>query len=227
MQLREWDEKQVKWDAYRTPHISFHGDWHTPLFVQFEDGGMMLRRMRYKPGFRRTYKDIGVQIVAGHDHDLPPLMFPDGRKCPKAWVSNQTLVVDLDTRVVVSTSMVYKCSYGGERPSHARNSAVYWPFPGARPWGGKVYITRPKKLDKAERAHVTEIVAACKAWWEFGGRDKNTFARWELQHTLRHPHVLGHSFADLEPRERAMIALNGLKSIDETTRTDYLLLATP
>tara|TARA_R110000868_G_scaffold261331_2_gene519416 strand:+ start:655 stop:1335 length:681 start_codon:yes stop_codon:yes gene_type:complete len=224
MKLKEWTEEATKWDDYKKRHMRFYGEWHTPLFTQFDDGSMMLRQGGVKPGYRAYYKDIGIQIVAGRDSDCPKLMLPDGRKVPKAWVQSELLVVDHDTRVVV-TKRSAKNSYAGELPDYAKRASVYWPFPGARPWGGKVLLTLPKKLTKDEKDHVTALRAACKVWYEFSGKDAKYDRHWWNEGACTSDEMLKINFSDASPDARRRIAMCRYETSPEKKVVDYLLLA--
>lgn len=225
MKLREWDEKIVKWDDHKKYHMRFYGEWHTPLFTQFEDGSMMLRQGGVKPDHRRVYKDIGIQIVAGRDQDCPKLMMPDGRKVPNAWIKHETLVIDLATRFVV-TKRSARGSYAGALPDYAKRASVYWPYEGARPWGGKVQLIRPKKLTKGEKNRITTLRAACSAWYAFSGNDASYVRPYYTPvHTWTSDALLRYQFTELSNDDRRSIATNSYATSPQHEVVDYLLLA--
>lgn len=224
MQLIPWNDDAARWDDHKKFHMSLYGVWSQRLFTQFEDGSMTLRPGRIGPDCRRFYKDIGIQIVKGSDPDCPKLMMPDGRPVPKAWVKAETLVIDHDTRIVVTRRHQKRNSWVGERPPHAERASVYWPAPGLRPWGGVIFISRPQKLTKQQREQITTLRAACKAWYAFS-KDTATFSRSLLRCGWTSAELLEKSFNEMDNDTRRSVALDKYKTSVVSEAVDYLMLA--
>lgn len=221
---------RVRWDGWRAFHVN-----HGP-FTQFDTGELVLRSQTWNPDDRRSFRDLGVTIVASEDETLPALILPDGTPIKRAWLYDggaQVLLIDDSTRHVVRIGPWLK----GENsllPTRFAGRAIeaYFAGPGRPPIGTAVSVSPPYKLSKDEKDYLASLRAAAKMWWNFGDDPAITP---ELKRGLYWDKtaastdlLLGKCFAELKdaaPRTLALLQKNGYQVHRVKTMYDYLLVA--
>jgi len=164
-----------RWDAYKAFHQT-KGE-----FTLFENGECMLTRAQFRPHQRRMYPELGVQIVATNDDNLPQLYMDEARTQPvkKAWLNassdlrfldkrQQFLVVDYEQGVAIR---IGRGSYGRRSsplqhvPDHLSSACALWMGPHRKPVPlSKIEVAEPDpELKKQLRPKLRDVKAAAGA----------------------------------------------------------------
>lgn len=257
MKLEPFNHSAKRWDRFKEFYVNVSGgvryDWHEGPFVQFESGEFIVTQAHYKPAERRLYKDLNVAIYSTNDFNWKVLLHshkltaPDGRRIKPTWLSqrgSQTLWVDHDSGHVVATGRMRLDNT--HIPKRFRSKAVvYYAAPDEAPIGSSpIDVSEVDMLDRQAKAHVMEIIAACKAWNALSEEAKVPL-NWKTDHTSVWDNVtlnytrnqyfippskigvdvlLKTDFVSMTWQQRKQVALRGVKSVRKVTEYTHLLL---
>jgi hypothetical protein len=173
MKLPPFDHSKMRWDAWQAFHVDhLHG-----RFIQFDTGEFVVCSYSWRPDQRRTYGELGLQVVATDDKDCPQLYAPGvisvigAKPIPKTHLGHhgqQMLLLDLPNRRAVGLGgMLDKDAWPTipERFTDCYSRIVaYYSGPEAMPIGAPITQHHPHPLTPGERTHIRELIDACKVW---------------------------------------------------------------
>lgn len=186
MQFPEFNHTEKKWDEFKEFHnnvtpYSTYNSYKTP-FVLFESGEFIITSNYFSPSKRKQYQTLNLSLFMSRDMSwrswLKPIKFttPDGDEVKRSWLEvggSQTLVHDHDSQRTVRLGSKWTDSSKSNSliPLRFRSVAyMYCAGKGEPPIGrSQVAIRQPDPLNKDERKHVHDLVAACKAWYDLSG----------------------------------------------------------
>ena len=231
MILPPFDVKEMLFDRFHRFHVWPEG-YNT--FVQFSTGELIAIHRRWDPDARRTYKNLGIQIVATTD-DYCPLFYTaptDTKHIPKSYLDicgAQTLLIDETHGVVVS---VERCNdpdidqldpaYLYKVPEDLRRDAiVYYPGEKSLPLGWPTYVRVPCKYTKEQMEQAEDLRLACVAWLAMQGNLTFTGVHWNRP-WLVHALLTFGNIEAMDPLARSRLARWGYEKGFTTTTHEYL-----
>ena len=177
MNLEPFNHARKQWDRFKEFYhpadlISSRYYYHEP-FIQFETGEFIVTQSYFKPRYRKLYEAFNVSIMHSDDWHWQKLLndkrltTPDGDEVKRSWLNNRgahSLWIDHDSGHVVDLGIDAKENQ--RIPKRFRTAAyVYYAAPNEAPISnGTIDVVEVDKLNADEKAHVSTLVAQCKAW---------------------------------------------------------------
>lgn len=261
MQLEPFNHSTRRWDRFREFYnyidVVNSRSYHYEPFIHLETGEVIITQGYYRPSYRRFYEKFNVGIFNSDDFRWSSqlknkrLTTPDGDEVKMSWLNNrgaQHLWFDDATQVVVAMHHATHDKVDKRIPARLRNNAlVYYPAPNEQPIGASsISVTQVDKLNDDEKAHVRNIVAACKAWNTLSEEAQvpqdaytNTWPHHPTTYSngswIANPYyyakgpapvsaLLLRDFATMPWAERKQVAMNGILSRRKTTTFTHLKL---
>jgi hypothetical protein len=241
-----FDPTQAYFDDWRRVH-SVHG-----MFVAFETGEIVMPFPGAGPLGPDDRGRLNAQTNTALDASADPIRgvtyhTPDGEPIKKSWLHINGIRYFLQDWCTMTAVRINPRGVAGRDkhpetaalwsavPRHLRERvAVYWPDAGERPIGVPVGVRTPRKLTADERAHLTETIAACKAWYDLSvnndtkrrldiyqleanrlGHGSNYYARREAEKGICASLLLKTTFNDMCDYDRVRAAIKVTAATDQ------------
>lgn len=245
MKLPDFDRSKQWWDDHKAFHID-----HQHNITQFDTGEVIYTTEAPLVGTRdHTYNEVATILttVEGPSRKLTDPI--TGKDVPNSWLTlpsgdGQFLLLDYGTGRAVRLQKYRNASSWHVREGiparfHNHRCCAYFPGNGMPPMGAPVELSMTVPLTKDERAHVTTLADASRAWLEIKnwtrqqiigayptGQSYDVTNAWLKQRRMALPldpaNVITASFDDLDAELRFRLANHGVTPRKEQITRAYL-----